>query len=168
KAIRDCYTDGILVAGGGHAMAAGLTISATNIDQFREVLTEHLRHDIVIARRSRSLKFDGVAALSAASRDTVNALARAGPFGAGNPEPVFLFEDVVPLDTRPVGAGHLSLQLMDLSGASVRAIAFRAIGERLGDLLSSEARLHVLGKIRPDDWRGPMAAQIDIVDVAKA
>lgn len=166
-AVRRAMENGVLIAGGGHAMAAGLTVHQASIQSFTDDLASTLAADVARALRNRALRHDGPAALSSVSRGTVEDLARAGPFGPGNPEPKFVFPEVAPIDVRPVGAAHLAMTLCDATGACVRAIAFRAIGQPLGDVLSSSGRVHVLGRIKADDWRGPAAAQIDVVDAAR-
>lgn len=167
-AVAGARRDGQLISGGGHAMAAGLTLTSDQLAAFADRLSTELAGPVERARAMRRREIDAVVALSAVTRATVNDIARAGPFGPGNPEPVFLISDVAPLSARPVGAAHLALSLTDGAGETARAIAFRAVGEPLGDLLSNSSRIHVVARIKADDWRGPAAAQLDVIDAAPA
>jgi single-stranded-DNA-specific exonuclease len=92
----------------------------------------------------------------------------AAPFGPQNPEPVFVLASMRVADARVVGAAHLACDLIGPGGERVRAIAFRAAGEPLGDLLSAGRRLHVAGRVKHDGYRGVAAAQFQIVDAAAA
>ncbi len=167
-AVAEARENGLLINGGGHAMAAGLTIDAGALPAFADSLHTMLSGPVARARLNRRRDIDAIVALSAVSRASVDEIARAGPFGPGNPEPVFVFANLAPLSARPVGAAHLALTLADGAGETARAIAFRALGEPLGDLLSNASSVHVIGRIRADDWRGPRAAQVEIVDAAPA
>ncbi|MEM9494426.1 MAG: single-stranded-DNA-specific exonuclease RecJ [Pseudomonadota bacterium] len=167
-AIARAREDGLLVAGGGHAMAAGLTITADGVSAFRRQLNETMAADIAEARKNRVSNIDGVIAPSAVSKSFADMIARAGPFGPGNPEPVFVLTNLRAKFVKPVGKGHLSIVFVSETGEEVRTIAFRADGERLGEVLSSRERVHVLGKVRADDWRGGDAGQLQISDAARA
>lgn len=158
----------VLMAGGGHAMAAGLTIHAGRIEKFRRLLNERLGRAVVVARAGRILELDAVVAPSAVSKSFADLVASAGPYGPGNAEPVFTLLNMRADFAKVVGKGHLSLTLMSETGESVRAIAFRAAGEPLEEILTSGRRVHVAGKIRADDWRGGDAGQMQISDAAFA
>ncbi|MEO1251944.1 MAG: single-stranded-DNA-specific exonuclease RecJ [Pseudomonadota bacterium] len=168
RAVASARDDGVLINGGGHAMAAGLTINASRIDDLRERLNVALEDAVDVARQNRQLMIDAVIAPEAVARPLVEATALAGPFGVGNPEPVFALSDLRVAHLREVGENHIAATLKGASGAEVRAIAFRAKDEPLGDVLRSNARIHVAGKVRPDDWRGGLACQLQIVDAAPA
>ncbi|MEO0399466.1 MAG: single-stranded-DNA-specific exonuclease RecJ [Pseudomonadota bacterium] len=159
--------EGLLISGGGHEMAAGLTIDPAKIKVFSDFLNDRLAAAVRRAAARRTIKVDGVVDASAVSRAFADDTARAGPFGPENPEPVFVLKDMSVLSTKPVGAGHIAVTLLSPSGQTVRAIAFRAAGEPLGRLLSGAARLDVAGRIRADDWRGGDAAQLQITDAAR-
>ncbi len=166
SAVGEAYRKGALIAGGGHAMAAGLTIAKDQIASFRTWLNEQLAEDVVSARSKRVLLIDAVVGASAVTRTFHDTIGQAGPFGPGNPEPVFALSNMRAANTRLVGENHIAATLRSDSGEEVRAIAFRAAGEPLGDLLQSGERMHVAGKIRPDDWRGGDAGQLQISDAA--
>lgn len=159
---------GLLVAGGGHAMAAGLTIDAGRIGAFRQRMNEQLSRAVVVARTNRVFDIDAVVAPSAASKSFADLVSKAGPYGPGNPEPSFAILNVRAAYPKVVGKGHLSLTLESDTGETARAIAFRAEGQPLGEILRSGQRFHVAGKIRADDWRGGDAGQVQITDAAPA
>ncbi|MEZ5922119.1 MAG: single-stranded-DNA-specific exonuclease RecJ [Parvularculaceae bacterium] len=167
-AVRAARQEGLLIAGGGHAMAAGLTIAADAIEGFSAFLNITLKSDVDRALAERRRDIDSVMNPSAVTAATAEAIARAGPFGPGNPEPIFVLADMRVEAAREVGEGHLSCRLVTPDGEAVRAIAFRALGERLGELLLSGGRLHIAGKIKADDWRNDGSGQFQIADVAEA
>ena len=167
-AITAARENGRLVAGGGHAMAAGLTIAADQIEALRRDLNQNLSGAVDKALLNRTLKIDAVISPIAVTKSFADMIAAAGPFGPGNPEPVFALEGMRAEYPKTVGKGHLSLTMVSDSGAKVRAIAFRAVGEPLGEILISGERFHVAGKVRADDWRGGGAGQFQISDAAHA
>lgn len=159
---------GILISGGGHEMAAGITIAQEKLDAFQIFLDAQLGRHIKRAQARRIIDVDGIINAAAVNRRLVDDTARAGPFGPSNPEPVFVLKDMTVLSTKPVGVGHLAITLLSPTGQNVRSIAFRVVGDPLGDLLSTASRLHLAGKIKADDWRGGDAAQFQIIDAAQA
>jgi len=167
-AFRAAKNNGMLIAGGGHAMAAGLTISVAAISRFADFLETMCKEDVERALMNRVREIDSVIAPSAVSGAFASMIESAGPFGPGNPEPVFALSSMRVARNRIVGEGHLSCDLVSQTGESVRAIAFRAIGEPLGALLLTGERLHIAGRIKADNWRGNGAAQFHIVDAAAA
>lgn len=167
-AINAAREDGVLSAGGGHAMAAGLTIGKDRISAFRKLLNERLGRAVLLARSNRSMSIDAVLGASAVSKSFADLVSTAGPFGPGNPEPTFALLNLRVEIAKIVGKGHLSLTLASETGELIRAIAFRAEGEALGEVLTSGRRIHVAGKIRADDWRGGDAGQLQISDAALA
>ncbi len=168
SAISASKDDGLLINGGGHAMAAGLTISEDAIPKLRERLIIALGDDVDRARENRTFVTDAVINARAVSRLFADMVAQAGPYGVGNPEPVFVLPDMRVAHVKLVGANHLSVALEDRAGEKVRAIAFRAEGEPLGAVIRGSDRLHIAGKIRGDDWRGGNAGQLQIEDAASA
>jgi single-stranded-DNA-specific exonuclease len=167
-AVSAARKEGLLIAGGGHAMAAGLSVAPDQIPAFRRRLNNELSEAAFRARSERTLSIDAVVGASAVTRSFHDMIGQAGPFGPGNPEPSFALCNVRVAHTKTVGENHLAATLKDSSGFDVRAIAFRAVGEPLGSALQSNERIHVVGKIRPDDWRGGDAGQLQISDVAPA
>ena len=168
NAITEARGKELLTAGGGHAMAAGLTIDASMLPDLTVFLTHRLGKDVEGALASRRYQIDGVIGATAVSKTFADRIESAGPFGPGNSEPIFVLADMIVDYVKVVGKGHLSVVLKSSTGEAVRSIAFRAEGEAMGDLLQAGGRVHVSGKIRADDWRGGDAAQLQITDVAIA
>ncbi|MEE2691739.1 MAG: single-stranded-DNA-specific exonuclease RecJ [Pseudomonadota bacterium] len=166
-AIRAARDEGLLIAGGGHAMAAGLSIARGALDPFTAFLAARLGAEIKAARDNQTLDIDALVGPGAVLRPFAEMVERAGPFGPGNPEPVFALADMQVGAMKTVGKGHLSLTLRSASGETVRAIAFRAEENGLAAFFAKEKRAHVAGKIRADDWRGGEAGQLQIVDAAR-
>lgn len=163
-AIIAARENGLLVAGGGHAMAAGLTIAEDQLEPFADFLEKSIGAAVIEARANRSLSLDGIVSPLAVSGQFATMIENAGPFGPGNAEPVFMLEAVTPIYPKVVGEAHLACTLRSDTGEEVRAIAFRVVDEPLGDLLASGERLNLAGKIKVDDWRGGNAGQFQIVD----
>ena len=127
---------GLLLDGGGHAMAAGFTVAAERVDALRAFLAERLGDGLDRERLVPELRLDGVLSLAAAQAGLVDHIARLAPFGAANPEPRFAFPNIRVVHAEPVGAAHLRCTLADpLDTGRLRAIAFRAAGTPLGRLL---------------------------------
>ncbi len=161
---------GLLVNGGGHPAAAGLTVASERIGELREFLAARLsragaRHDA-----GPTLGIDGALAVGAATPELVAELARAGPFGVGNAEPRFAIAGgrVVRVDV--VGERHVRCILADDAGGRLNTIAFRSVDKPVGAALMTAAgrTLHVAGHLRADNWRGRERVQLHIDDVAHA
>ena len=162
-AAREC---GLLINGGGHPNAAGLTVSAGRLAELKEFLTARVVKDMVSA--IPSLAFDGALSLAAATPDLITTLGRVGPFGVGNPEPRFAFPSVRVAKADIVGERHVRCFLVDQRGNRVNGIAFRAVGSPLGQLLldGTGASLHLAGRLRADEWQGQTRVQVHIEDAA--
>ncbi len=158
--------EGLLVAGGGHAMAAGLTIAREHLNGFQDFMSRRLADDIHSALAARFLKIDGEIVPGAVTAEFAHLIGKAGPFGAGNSEPYFVIRNVRAVYPKIVGDAHLSCVLRSDGGEETRAIAFRCLEDGVGDALKSGDRLHVAGRIKVDDWRGGNAGQFQINDVA--
>ena len=162
---------GLLINGGGHAMAAGFTVAAGKIETLREFLVERLGNGLDHERLVPELRVDGALSLGAAQAGLISHIERLAPFGAGNPEPRFAFTRVAVAHAEVVGSGHLRCILADpLDAARLRAIAFRAAGTPLGQFLG-ETRgitIHLAGHLRRDSWVGGDAVQLFIDDAAPA
>ncbi|MEL6364559.1 MAG: single-stranded-DNA-specific exonuclease RecJ [Pseudomonadota bacterium] len=170
-AVRAAAEAGLLEAGGGHAQAAGFTVAPERIDAFAAFMEREVERQTPGGPPVEQLSIDATARLGAVNAGTAEAIAPIGPFGPGNQEPVFAFETVrlERLDVR--GGRHLALRLAGANGdASARAVAFRAVGEPLGDFLEArvERPIHVAGVVRADTWRGGSAGEIHLVDAAPA
>jgi single-stranded-DNA-specific exonuclease len=170
RAVRRAVSDGLLVKGGGHAMAAGITLKADRLAAFRAYLEETLGPSVEAARRERVLLIDGAVSAGGFDLSLAELLARAGPYGAGHPEPMLVLPAHQLAYADPVGDNHIRLRLRSGAGQGVNAIAFRTIGQPLGNfLLESRGRaIHVAGTITIDRWQGEPRVQLRVCDAAPA
>ncbi|HEV2188054.1 MAG TPA: single-stranded-DNA-specific exonuclease RecJ [Stellaceae bacterium] len=160
---------GLLINGGGHAMAAGFTVAADKLVELQEFLAERLNDGLDHAKLVPELAIDAALTAEAAQGGLVALLDGLAPFGSANPEPRFAFPAVRAAYVEPVGTGHLRLRAADaLGGAMLNAIAFRAADTPVGKLLT-EAKgraIHLAGHLRRDTWRGGDAVQLVVDDAA--
>lgn len=170
RAVRHAVAEGLLIKGGGHAMAAGVTLKRGALGAFRAYLEEALAPAVEVARRENSLLIDGAVSAAGATMELHALIDRASPFGAGNPEPIIAFPGHVVAYADPVGQAHVRVRLRAGDGAVVNAIAFRAVGQKLGDaLLKNRGQsMHVAGSLAVDRWQGEPRVQLRILDVAPA
>jgi len=161
---------GILIDGGGHPMAAGLTLAADRIDELRAFLEPRLRARLEAIHYRPALGFDGALQPSGASFELLRQLERCGPFGTGVAQPRFALPAARLLHAKVVGQGHLRCVLTGPDGGRLKGIAFRAMDSALGAALQSRAgaAVHLAGKLRADTWAGPEAVQFVIEDAAAA
>ena len=160
---------GLLINGGGHAMAAGFTVAADKLDALREFLVERLGNGLDHESLVPELIVDAALSAAAAQSDLIGHIARLAPFGAANPEPCFVFPALRVIHAELVGGAHLRCILADsLDGARLPAIAFRVAETPLGRFLAETcgAAIHVAGHLRRDLWRGGDAVQLIIDDAA--
>src|SRR5712671_183008 len=160
---------GLLVNGGGHAMAAGFTVAADNLEKLRAFLAERLGDGRDGERLKPELAIDGALSAEGAVGGLIDHLDALAPFGAANPEPRFAFPGLVVAHVEPVGTGHLRCTLGDpLGTACLKAIAFRVAETPLGAFVAAARgrRIHVAGHLRRDDYRGGDAVQLVIDDAA--
>jgi len=170
RAVRHAVAEGVLMKGGGHPMAAGVTLKTGALGEFRAFLEQHLGADVEAARRDDALLVDGALTARAATAELVATLTTAGPFGAGNPEPVIALPAHVIAHVEEVGQAHVRARLRSGDGATINAIAFRAAGQKLGQaLLKNRGRaVHVAGTLSVDRWQGNERIQLRMIDVASA
>lgn len=167
-AVRKAVEEKLLEKGGGHAMAAGLTVRRERLADLAAFLDERLKADVETARATTELKIDGALTAGAATVELIHALEQAGPFGAGHPEPVFAFPSHRISYADVVGKGHVRLTLGDGGGGSLKAIAFKAADTPLGQAIleARGAPLHVAGSLSIDSWQGRERVQLRVIDVA--
>ncbi len=167
-AVRHAVATGLLIKGGGHAMAAGITLAPDGLAAFRAYLEETLGAAVEAARRDDALRIDGALSAGAASVALHAEIARAGPFGAGNPEPVFAFPAHMIAYAEEVGQVHVRARLRSGDGSMLAAIAFRAAGKPLGNaLIANRGRsMHVAGCLSLDRWQGEERVQLRLIDAA--
>jgi single-stranded-DNA-specific exonuclease len=170
RAVRRAVAEGLLVKGGGHAMAAGVTLRKASLAPLRAFLETTLAADVETARRSGGLLIDGAVSAAAVDAELVTLIERAGPFGSGNPEPTIVFPAHTVTYAEPVGQAHVRARFKSTDGASVNAIAFRAAGQKLGAaLLNSRGRqVHAAGAFVLDRWQGEERVQFRLTDIAPA
>lgn len=170
RAVRQAIHDGLLIKGGGHAMAAGVTLRKSALGAFRAYLEETLASAVELARRDQSLAIDAAASATALTAELYATVARAGPFGAGNPEPVLALPGHTLVYVEEVGQAHVRVRLKSRDGSFVNAMAFRAAGQRLGRALLQSRGLpvHAAGSLAVDRWQGEERVQFRICDIAPA
>jgi single-stranded-DNA-specific exonuclease len=168
RAVRSAVQEGILLKGGGHAMAAGVTLKKDALGSLRAFLEETLADQVQSARRESALLIDGAVAAGGFTFSLADLLARAGPFGAGNPEPVLALPAHTLVYADPIGENHIRARLRSGDGKFVNAIAFRAAGQPLGKaLLDNRGRVvHAAGHIAVDRWQGEERVQLRLADLA--
>jgi single-stranded-DNA-specific exonuclease len=168
KTVRRAVSEGLLLKGGGHAMAAGITVKHGALAEFRAYLESELAEGVAAARADQALLIDGAVSAAGASAGLVETIAKAGPFGAGNPEPVVALPNHVVAYADPVGQDHVRARLRSGDGTMLNAIAFRAAGQPLGDVLIKNRgqALHAAGTLSIDRWNGAERVQLRLMDVA--
>jgi single-stranded-DNA-specific exonuclease len=168
RAVRRAVADGLLLKGGGHAMAAGVTLRKGALAELRAFLESTLGADVETARRSSGLLIDGAVTAAAADTGLVAMIGRAGPFGSGNPEPVIALPAHTLTYAEEVGQAHMRARLKSADGSSINAIAFRAAGQKLGAALraSRGLRVHAAGTFSIDRWQGEERVQFKLTDIA--
>ncbi len=161
---------GLLVNGGGHPAAAGLTVREGDIDALREFLAHRLGPAVAAQASGPSLGIDGAISVGAATADLVDTLARVGPFGVGNAEPRFAVAGSRVVRADVVGQRHVRCVLAGDGGGRLGAIAFRSVDRPLGAALLNAAgsALHIAGHLRTDTWQGRERVQLLIDDAAPA
>jgi single-stranded-DNA-specific exonuclease len=159
---------GLLVNGGGHAMAAGLTVVRESLPELTRFLDERIAPQLGAAPPVRELGIDAALAPAAATAELVSMIERAGPFGAGNAQPRFAFTGVRVSYAQSVGEGHVRCTLVGPERGRVEAIAFRANQSALGAALMDSARpvLHVAGSLKIDRFGGRETVRLQIDDAA--
>ncbi len=168
KAVRQAVKEGLLMKGGGHAMAAGVTLRKERLAEFRAYLESALAQDVANSRHDNELFIDGAVSARAVTPELVATLNRAGPFGSGNPEPVIALPSHQLVYADEVGQAHVRLRFKSGDGSIVNGIAFRSIGQKLGNALMQHRGqpLHVAGSLAVDRWQGTERVQLRVLDVA--
>lgn len=170
QAVRRAVSEGLLLKGGGHAMAAGITLRKDALAAFRAFLEDVLGEAVEAARRDDALLIDGAVSAAAANVELYNTLAQAGPFGAGNAEPVFALPNHSIAFADVVGGKHVRVRLRAANGAMINAISFRSADKDLGRALIENRGqpVHVAGHLNVDRWQGAERVQLRILDMAPA
>jgi single-stranded-DNA-specific exonuclease len=167
-AVREAVAAKILSKGGGHAMAAGLTVARTNFAKLAAFFEARLALGARAARTAAALLVDGALTPSSVTDDLMALIDKAGPFGQGNPQPRFAFPAHRVKFAKRIGELHVRCALEAGDGSRLDAVAFRAAGQPLGEALLDTAGLplHVAGYLRRDTWNGRNRRELVIEDVA--
>jgi single-stranded-DNA-specific exonuclease len=169
-AVRAAVDAGLAIKGGGHVMAAGVTIQAPGLERFLAFITERLTEAVGTMRLTDHFSIDATLTAGGAQPGIVAALERAGPFGSGHPEPIFVLPQHRIVEAREVGSGgHLRVKLRAGDGSTMGGIAFRAAGQPLGMALSQSigSTLHMAGTLSIDRWGGNEKVELRIMDAAR-
>ncbi len=168
--IQRLAAEGLLIKGGGHRMAAGLTVARDQLEDAMARLSELLDRQGSGAAGPADLRLDGVLMPGAATVELVERIEAAGPFGAGAPGPRYVFPDMQIGFAKRVGDAHLKLRFGDGLSGQLDAIAFGAFDSPLGMALMSHggARFHLAGRIGINEWGGRRTAQLQLEDAAPA
>lgn len=167
RLVRRAVDEGVALKGGGHAMAAGVTIAQGKLPEFAAFMEMGLA-DQDVGAHAAELLLDGSLTAGGAQPDLVTLLERAGPYGAGNPEPTFALPRHRLVEVKPVGESHLRYRLKAGDGAEIGGVAFRAVGQPLGEALRAHEgqQVHAAGSLTINSWGGRDRAELRLVDLA--
>jgi single-stranded-DNA-specific exonuclease len=167
RAVQAAFDEGLLLAGGGHAMAAGLSVRPDAIPELRAFLNERLAAEAQVAAAEDGLDIDALVTAGGCDRGLYTSFQALAPFGPGNPEPMFAAANVRVERPMALRGGHVRVTLTDGSGGRLKAVAWRAEDTEHGRrLLNEGGAIHVAGRLRPDDWQGRESVELEIEDVA--
>ncbi len=168
--IQRAAAEGHLIKGGGHKMAAGLTVARGNLEAAMARLGELLAKQGAADIGPADLRISGMLMPAAATIDLVNQIENAGPFGAGAPAPRFAFPDCQIYFAKQVGANHLKISFGDGLGGRIDAISFGAMDGPMGPMLLGHngARFHLAGRLEINTWQGRQSVQLRLEDAAAA
>jgi single-stranded-DNA-specific exonuclease len=167
RAVQAAFDAGLLLAGGGHAMAAGLSVRPDTIPELRAFLCERLAQEAGEAAAQDALEVDALVTSRACDRGLWTEFQRLAPFGPGNPEPLFALAEARIERPMALRGGHVRCTLVDGSGGRLKAVAWRCGDTELGRALMVGANaVHVAGRLKPDDWQGRESVELEIEDVA--
>ncbi len=160
---------GLLINGGGHAAAAGLTVEWDRVEALKDFLSERLSGEMeAAAGEARALSIDATGAIASLDLKLIEALDRIGPYGQGHPEPVFALPDVRVSFAKLVKEDHVRFTLEDARGARIGGIAFRAMKSPLGEaLMKREGAFHAAVRVKRNEWNGTVRVEAEIVDLAQ-
>ncbi|MEM8651182.1 MAG: single-stranded-DNA-specific exonuclease RecJ [Pseudomonadota bacterium] len=168
KVVRSAHEDGIIEKGGGHAMAAGLTIMKDRLPELRDYFESHLTENVNSVRENQTLKIDGALTARSATLDLIELLEMAGPYGQGHSQPVFAFPAHQIRYAKIVGQNHVSFSATASDGAQLRGISFRSADTELGKLLLNARKqtVHLAGTLNADFFQGSRRVQLRLLDAA--
>ena len=150
-------------------MAAGLSVERERIGELRHYINDYVQTHVSADQQVETVEVDAILMLKAASRAFFDCLDLLAPYGQGNPEPLLAFASVRVGFAQVMKGGHVRCELIDGSGHKLKGIAWRAEETALGDALLRPAGLvHVLGRLKADDYMGRRGVQLEIEDIALA
>lgn len=170
RLVREAAEAGLILKGGGHAMAAGITVERAKLGELRAFFEQRAAADVFRLQNEESLAIDGALAAEGATIALLDALEKAGPFGAGYIAPVFVLPRHRLAGARAVGTNHIRVDLQSQSGGNIQAMAFRAVDTALGEFLFKNRgrTVHIAGSLSGNYWNGNRTVQFRISDAALA
>jgi len=169
RAVRHAVDSGLIVKGGGHAMAAGVTLTREQLPAFKAALSTALSAELAIARQDSNLPIDSLLGGAGLQVELIKRLESVGPFGSGSPEPLFVIPDLHILEVMEFGTGHMRLRARSDDGSALKAVAFRAAGTALGQALLDARHgqsVALAGSLSINHWGGREEVQFRVIDLA--
>jgi len=168
SALAAAKAEGLLTSGGGHAMAGGLSMSPEGIEALRVFMCDRLSEDVEAALKNESTKLDFVLALSAVDKELMQVIDSVGPYGAGNPQPIFGFSGVNVSFAKRTKGDHVRFTLSDPNGSSISGICFGAGESGLDEalLMAGPQRFHAIGRLKENVWNGRTTIDFHLLDLA--
>lgn len=166
--IKKLNETGLLISGGGHEMACGLTIENKYIKTFHETLERNLSDKVNSIRSKFSMKIDALLNISAVNKDLINSINQIGPYGSGNPTPTFAFAELRVAYADRVKGGHIRCNFEDKNGQRIKGICFRAEEMGIDEILLNERNryLHIVGTLKKNTWNGRTTIDLQVIDVS--
>lgn len=166
--IKKLNETGLLISGGGHEMACGLTIENKYIKTFHETLERNLSDKVNSIRSKFSTKIDALLNISAVNKDLINSINQIGPYGSGNPTPTFAFAELRVAYADRVKGGHIRCNFEDKNGQRIKGICFRAEEMGIDEILLNERNryLHIVGTLKKNTWNGRTTIDLQVIDVS--
>jgi single-stranded-DNA-specific exonuclease len=170
KMVREAVGAGLLVKGGGHAMAAGITVERAKLGALRAFFEECAAQPVERLREEECLRIDAALSAEGANLELVEQLEKAGPYGAGHAQPILVLPRHRIIAANPAGSDHIRLELASEAGGRMQAIAFRAAANDLGGFLVENrgGLAHIAGCVSSDHWNGAKRLQFRVTDAAPA
>lgn len=172
QSFMDARAAGLIEKGGGHAMAGGFTLYPENLPAFRDFIAAHVLSQAGSGGMTDETPVDGLLTVRGAKPDIVRIIQdHIGPFGQGNPEPLFLFQNIRLHSADVVGGAHVRVMVSDWEGGNrMKAMAFRSIGTPLGEALLKQGGrpFDLMGRLKLDNWGGTEKVELHITDARDA
>lgn len=166
-AVQRLAAEGLLIKGGGHKMAAGLTVAQDQLEAAMTRLGELLARQGSSAGEATDLRIDCLLMPAAVTPELIEQIEQAGPYGASAPAPRFAFADMA-VTARPMGEGHLRISFGDGMGTKLEAVLFSAYDTPMGAALAAGGRFHLAGRVEINTWGGRSKVQLRLEDAARA